>query len=193
MTGRLRIQRLTLIVLLAIALVAIAGATSQATMAKGAPAQFASGGLADTLFDGNPWPGIDQGDVTPAGNSGRFVVKDRTVTGALTAIIPGSPEGRFEFNFGTNVPLLTQSGQIHGILSIAGGEIEAKVSARSTLQGFTELGLPVIAISGKLTFTSGATGTGEIGGVIIPVLDPSTLHIVGLAYGELGIVGQWHQ
>jgi len=179
--------------LLAVALLAITGVTGQIAMAKGPPTQFASSGLTDTLLDGNPWPGIDQGNVIPAGESGRFVVKDRTVTGTLAALIPGSPDGRFAFSYGTNVPLLTQSGQIHGTLSIDGGEIEASVRARSELQGFTDQGLPVIAITGKLTFTSGATGTGEIGGVIVPVLDPSTLHIIGLAYGELGIVGQWRQ
>ncbi len=193
MTGSLRLHRLTLTVLLAVALATIAGATGHVAMAKGEPTQFVSQGLTDTLFDGNPWPGIDQGDVQPAGKSGRFVVKDRTVTGTLTAVLPGSPEGRFSFTYGTNVPLLTQSGQIHGTLSIAGGEIEARVRARSSLLGYTEQGLPVIAISGRLTFTSGATGTGEIEGAIIPVLDPVGLHIIGMAQGELGIVGQWRQ
>ena len=135
MTGSLRLHRLTLTVLLAAALVAIAGATGQIAMAKGEPTQFVSQGLTDILFDPATPPGIDQGDVKPAGKSGRFVVKDRTVTGALTAILPGSPEGRFTFVYGTNVPLLTQSGQIHGTLSIAGGEIEARVSGRSSLVG----------------------------------------------------------
>ena len=193
MTGSLRLHRLTLTMLFAAALMAIAGATGHVAMARSEATQFVSQGLTDTIFDGNPWPGIDQGDVHPAGKSGRFVVKDRTVTGTLEAVEPGSPEGRFSFTFGTNVPLLTQSGQIHGILSIAGGEIEARVSARSSLLGYSAQGLPVIAISGRLTFTSGATGTGEIEGVITPVLDPATLHIIGMAYGELGIVGQWRQ
>ena len=192
MTGSLKLHRLALTVLLAVALMVIAGATGGVAMAKGESAQFASYGLTDTLFDGNPWPGIDQGDVKPAGKSGRFIVKDRTVTGTLTALLPGSPEGRFSFTYGTNVPLLTQSGQIHGTLSINGGEIEAKVRATSELQGSTPEGLPIIGITGKLTFTSGARGAGDIQGVIIPVLDPVSLHIIGLAHGELGITGQWH-
>jgi len=192
MTRSLKPHRLALTAALAIVLVALAGATSRVAMAKDQSTPFASHGATDTLFDGNPWPGIDQGDVSPAGKSGRFVVKDRTVTGSLTALLPGSPEGRFAFVYGTNVPLLTQSGQIHGTLSIDGGRIEARVTATSLLQGSTPEGLPIIGITGKLTFTSGARGTGEIQGVIIPVLDPLTLHIVGLAYGELGIAGECH-
>ena len=192
MTRSLKPHRLALTAALVVTLVALAGATTQVAMAKGQSTPFASHGVTDTLFDGNPWPGIDQGDVSPAGKSGRFVVKDRTVTGSLTALLPGSPEGRFAFVFGTNVPLLTQSGQIHGTLSIDGGRIEARVIATSVLQGSTPEGLPIIGITGKLTFTSGARGTGDIQGVIIPVLDPDTLHILGLAYGELGIAGEWH-
>ena len=193
MTGSLKLHRLALTVLLAVALMVIAGATGQVAMAKSKATPFASQGLTDTLLDPATPPGIDQGNVIPAGKSGRFVVKDRTVTGTLAALLPGSPEGRFAFVYGTNVPLLTQSGQIHGTLSIDGGEIEAKVHAESVLQGLTPEGLPIIGISGKLTFTSGATGTGEIQGVITPVLDPVSLHIIGLAYGELGIAGQWCQ
>ena len=190
MTGLRRLSAAMFPALVVLALLAIAGAPSAVARAGGPHTQFASHGVTDTLFDANPWPGIDQGDVKPAGNSGRFVVSDRTVTGTLTALLPGSPEGRFAFTYATNVPLLTQSGQVHGTLSVDGG-IEAKVHASSSLLGATPEGLPVIRITGKLTFISGARGTGDIEGVIVPVLDPATLHIVGLASGEVSIAGRW--
>ncbi|MBM3957007.1 MAG: hypothetical protein FJ313_03015 [Gemmatimonadetes bacterium] len=192
MTGLRKLHAVALPALLVLALWAVEGTSGTIALARGIPVQFASHGVMDTLFDPTTPPGIDQGDVIPAGKSGRFVVKDRTVTGTLSALLPGSPEGRFSFTYGTNVPLLTQSGQIHGTLSIAGG-LEAKVRAESALLGYSPEGLPVIGITGRLTFTSGAQGTGDIQGVIVPVLDPATLHIIGLAYGEVGIAGRWQQ
>ena len=60
--------------------------------------------------------GINEGDVSPAGNSGRFIVKDREITGFLT---DGDIVGPFTLTYGANVPLETQSGQAHGTIDIS--------------------------------------------------------------------------
>src|SRR5438093_9142936 len=58
---------------------------------------------------------ISLGDgIRPAGNSGRFVVPSRRVFGFLG----GSVNAPFMIQFATNVPIVTQSGNVHGQLLI---------------------------------------------------------------------------
>lgn len=52
--------------------------------------------------------------IHPAGNSGRFVVPSRRVFGWLA----GSVNAPFMIDFATNVPIATQSGNIHGELVV---------------------------------------------------------------------------
>jgi hypothetical protein len=143
---------------------------------------------------------IDEGDVDAAGNSGRFVVKDRHVGGHLSGMIGGQllTNVPFEFTFGTNVPLMTQSGNLHGVLSFAG--FEARVAGKTQL-GLTPIAcdprttpgcvpvpggggfLPGLLLSGTLTFTHGTTGHGTIDGFLVPILDAEG-HIVA-AFGQV--------
>ena len=69
---------------------------------------------------------IDTGDVTLAGQSGRFIVRNRQITGVFT----GSISGPFAITFDTNVPLVTQAGRIHGRL--IAGVYEANVTLASS-------------------------------------------------------------
>ncbi|MGH8643296.1 MAG: hypothetical protein ACREX4_02110 [Gammaproteobacteria bacterium] len=165
--------------------------------ANGPPAAFAATG---------PILGIDEGDIAPAGSSGRFVVKDRTITGKLFGSIGGDAGIDFAFTFGTNVPLMTQSGQLHG--SLIAGLYEAKVHARSQIgvtpiecgfpDGVTCIAtpggnfVPGLLINGRLTLTAGTQGHGNVSSWVIPELD-SEGHIIGVFAGHVTLTGQWHQ
>src|SRR5262249_60571731 len=95
---------------------------------------------APVMVTGLIW-GIDQGDVKPAGKeslqkvqvapgvtiplvisaSGRYVVLERHVTGVVTSG-PGTG-APFTLTYHANVPLLTQSGQVHAFVVGSGFEI----------------------------------------------------------------------
>jgi hypothetical protein len=188
----------------------VAAATMAALAAFGSSEavaeEFAAGGQITTIDDGN---------VKAAGNSGRFVVKNRHVGGTLSGFIGDTPlvNVPFTFTFGTNVPIMTQSGNIHGALVIDDGAYEAKVAAQSKL-GVTPAPCPAawaamygcietspgrfffpgLLINGKLTITGGAAqghgtvdGYGSVDGWVIPVIDPATGHIVGVFAGALSL------
>ncbi|HEV8309929.1 MAG TPA: hypothetical protein VGW35_19875 [Methylomirabilota bacterium] len=149
----------------------------------------ASGSFLATECATVPWL-IDEGAVTPAGESGRFVVKNRTVSGTLDG-----PDitGPFLLDFGTNVPIATQSGQIHAKLTFANPQTQASGSGSSNFilgpavvpPGFPCDGQPkvvvVLGITGSLTFTGGGVqGNGDVEGTFTVAIDPATGHIVGL-------------
>lgn len=198
MTGLLRMRKVASALLLVGILMMLT--TVAATAAKGPRTPFAAEGA---------FLSINEGEVRPAGNSGRFVVKDRTISGILFG---PSLVGPFDFTYGTNVPIATQSGQIHGTLAV--GEYVAKVHASSSI-GLTPVPcdpassppgtcipdpaspyggwVPGLLIEGTLTFTDGTAGHGDLAGWVIPMIDPDTGHIIGIIAGGIGVSGQWHQ
>ena len=111
---------------------------------------------------------INDGDVDAAGSSGRFVVKNRTVTGMFYGSIGGTQGVSFVITYGSNVPIATQSGQIHARL-IAGSH-EAAVVLESSIgvtpvpcaipDGATCIATPTgnfipgLLLDGKATFIS---------------------------------------
>lgn len=161
-------------------------------------AQFVAGGQITTIDDGN---------VKAAGKSTRFVVKDRNVGGTLSGFIGDTLLGNapFTFTFGTNVPIMTQSGNIHGTLTL--GDYAANVAAKAQL-GVTPAPCPAewaatfgcietspglfffpgLLINGTLTFTDGAQGHGVVDAWVIPLIGPGG-HIVGVFAGALMIQG----
>lgn len=167
-----------------------------------APAMALAGPRSEFRTDAvmTPGPGsagwsITPGDVSAAGKSGRFVVQDRTLAG----VFAGAISGPFGFTFHTNVPLLTQSGQFQGTLTIAGVDgvtYVANVHGSSSLAGGPVLayypgaalpGLPpniVVAIqlqlTGGFTFTDGARGNGALEGKFTVAIDPVAGHILFL-------------
>ncbi|MCH7911186.1 MAG: nickel pincer cofactor biosynthesis protein LarB, partial [Candidatus Hydrogenedentes bacterium] len=163
----------------------IFGASGDTAFAKGKPTAFSADGLVT---------GLDGGDVQAAGQSGRFVVQNRIATGNLDAGATSDLHGAFSFTFGTNVPLLTQSGQVHGTVTFAGGDIVANVTAISSfagvpggtiVPGFGPVGIVPLNLNGRLTFTSGAQGNGSIDATIWAVIDPVGGHIVGVVPNAL--------
>ena len=160
------------------------------------PAHAVSEFLLSGLIDS-----IDEGNVDAAGGSGRFVVKDRHVGGHLGGAIGDQllTNVPFQFTFGTNVPLMTQSGNLHGRLEFAG--YEARVAAKSEL-GLTPIPcepgtpgcvavpggggfLPGLLITGTVTFTKGTTGHGTVDGFIVPIFDAGG-HIIA-AFGQVTV------
>jgi hypothetical protein len=168
-----------------LALVLVPGLVS-----AGQPVPFSASGVY-TL--GAPAWSISEGDVKPAGKSGRFVVKNREVTGFLNA---GSGavdlSGPFSLDFGDNVPLATQSGQIHGTFTFGdptAPTATAAVHAGSQATGPLVLslladGTPVAAlalrVTGGFTFTAGSIqGNGSFTADVLVGLNADG-HIVGL-------------
>ena len=149
---------------------------------------------------------IDTGDVKPAGQSGRFIVRDRQITGTFTGSIGGTAGVPFVITFDTNVPLATQAGRIHGRL--IAGVYEANVTMASstgptpveceTPDGATCIltpggnFVPGLLLNGRMNFLSGAKGQGSVNGWLIPLLDDQG-HIVSIVASQLTISGQWMQ
>lgn len=160
---------------------------------------FAWAGPLEPLVAAGSINSITEGDVSAAGKSGRFVVKAREVGGWIS--INGSDPLPYTFTFGTNVPLTTQSGQIHGTLTA--GPYEVKVHATSQI-GLTPIPcavappgtpclsgfIPGLLLDGTFAFTSGALGQGMASAWLIPVLDAAG-HIEGVFGGQVTLVGQW--
>lgn len=176
------------------ALAALALASAPA-WAGGPPVPFSASG---------PITSIDTGDVQAAGDSGRFIVRDRHVGGTLFGSIGGAAGVPFTLTYDSNVLLATQAGQVHGRLVSA--TYVANVVLTSSVgvtpvpcavpDGATCIATPAgnfvpgLLLNGSMTFLSGAQGTGSVSGWLIPVLDAQG-HIVSIAASLVSFNGQW--
>ena len=145
---------------------------------------------------------VDTGDVKPAGQSGRFIVRDRHITGTFT----GSISAPFVITFDTNVPIATQSGRIHGRLIASVYEANVTMASSTgatpveceTPDGATCIAtpggnfVPGLLLNGRMNFLNGAKGQGSVTGWLIPVIDDQG-HIVNILASQLAISGQWMQ
>lgn len=147
---------------------------------------------------------IDTGDVRSAGQSGRFIVRDRHITGTFTGSIGGTTGVPFVITYDANVPLTTQSGRIHA--RMIAGVYEANMTMASSTgptpveceisDGATCVAtpggnfVPGLLLNGRMNFQSGAKGQGNVVGWLIPILDEQG-HIVSIAASLLTITGQW--
>lgn len=95
---------------------------SALAFAAGPPVPFSASG---------PILTIDTGEVKPAGQSGRFIVRDRHVTGILAGSIGGATGVPFVMTYDFNVPIATQSGRVHARL--IAGVYEANVEMASSI------------------------------------------------------------
>ncbi len=170
------------------------------------------GGISGSALAGPPVPfsasgtilTIDVGDVRPAGQSGRFMVRDRQITGTLTGSIGGTSGVPFVITYDSNVPIATQSGRIHARL--IAGIYEANMTMASnagptpveceTPDGATCIAtgagnfVPGLLLNGRMNFLSGAKGQGTVNGWLIPILDEQG-HIVSIAASLLSLSGRW--
>ena len=194
-TSRLLRASLYMVSFLACASIAMLGLISDPVVAEAQVPFIAT----STHTQNTPWS-IDEGDVKPAGNSGRFIVRDRHVTGTFT----GDISGDFTITYDTNVPLATQSGPIHA--RMVSGAYEANMTMVSSVgptpvpceapDGKTCIETPVgnfvpgLLLNGRMNFQSGAKGKGNVNGWLIALLDQEG-HITHIVAGQLTIVGQW--
>jgi hypothetical protein len=175
-----------------VTMLVLAFSMPSAALAK-APAAINAGGVITS---------IDDGTVFPAGNSGRYVVAARTITGTLA----GDISGDFTLNYKANVELATQAGNLHGTL-VAGSqvlEVNGNIQPLQAYAGnlYTFLGvftvpgfgpLPFyyvpgvgatplfdLEISGHWTATSGAKGNGNFTAsvIFIPTADGHVAFVV---------------
>lgn len=145
---------------------------------------------------------IDDGDVKPAGVSGRFIVRERHITGTFA----GAINADFTITYDANVPLATQSGPVHARMSV--DSYVANMTIVSSLgptpvpcgipDGVTCIETPIgnfvpgLLLNGSMNFLSCAQGTGTVSGWLIPILDAQG-HIDSIAASLLTIAGQWSQ
>ena len=145
---------------------------------------------------------IDEGNVEPAGVSGRFIVRERHITGTFA----GAINAEFTITYDANVPLATQSGPIYA--RMIADAYKANMTIVSSLgptpvpcgtpDGVTCIEtpggpfVPGLLLNGRMNFLSGAEGTGTVSGWLIPILDAQG-HIVSIAASLLTIAGQWSQ
>jgi hypothetical protein len=140
------------------------------------PAGFMAIGSLDT---------IDEGDPFAAGQSGRWVVPERTITGAISGAITGD----FILTYRANVTA-EQAGNFHGEMVVNDGEYVIKVNGNSSF-GITPAGFPGLILSGHWTLIEGARGTGNFGAWLIPIMDEQKEHIIGIYASAIEMTGQW--
>ena len=136
---------------------------------------------------------ITPGTVTPAGDSGRFVVVERDIVGSLS----GSIKGDFKFSYKANVELATQAGNLHGTMQVGGNTL----NVNGKIQPLVFAGLSndkpgnVVfksTIDGHWNFLVGANGEGKFSSDILLIVDPLTQHVIGFETGSsINLTGQW--
>ncbi len=134
---------------------------------------------------------IDEGAVSPAGGSGRWVVAERIVSGGLQ----GAINGPFSLTYQANVDA-AQAGTLAGRLT-AGGytmNLTGKSQGVEMVPVAPGIYLPKITVSGRWTLIDGAQGTGQFTAsfVFIPWIDEyGNVHIGTIIGGGVLLSGQW--
>ena len=158
-----------------------------AALAK-APTSFSASGTVT---------GINDGSVFPAGNSGRYVVASRTITGTLAGDITGD----FTLDYKANVELATQAGNLHGTLQ-AGAQVLEVNGTIEPLQfvgwlvppGVHPLypdGIPLyqLDINGHWTAVRGGKGNGDFKATVIFIPTPDG-HVYSIVASAFIMTGQ---
>ena len=179
---------------------------SAVALAVGLIAVPAFAGPLKSFSASGPIKTIDNGNVEPAGESGRFIVRERKITGSLTGDITTPPGKDFTITYDANVPLATQSGPVYARMSADGYVANMTIVSSlgptpvrcETPDGVTcietpgGLFVPGLLLNGRMDFLSGAQGTGNVSGWLIPELDADG-HIKRILASSLTIAGQWSQ
>ena len=146
---------------------------------------------------------VSPGEISPAGNSGRWIVDERQMFGALS----GHVNGDFTLTYAANVELKTQAGSFHGTLEV--DSLLFKVRGKSqlvgpcsyygivdTLYGPVPTNICTLETSGGWTLIQGAKGNGDYYGlatVLIASAGPLEGHILAIVPYASGftMTGQW--
>jgi len=156
---------------------------------------------------------ISEGTVIPAGNSGRWRVSEREISGVLSG---DDVDGVFNMTYKANIESVeTQAGNLHGILEV--GDYTFKVRGKiqplqmvnsyfdSTAEEWVPLPfgkeypeypgvywLPRIDVEGSWTH-EGTQGNGTFSAWAIFTADPDTGHVVYIPFSEFTMDGKWKQ
>jgi len=174
---------------LVIAVVASISIWTVVTAAK--PGPFSASGTVAT---------ISEGDVVAIGNSDRWIVANRELTGTLS----GSISGDFTMTYGANVELETQAGNLYGTLETGPyvidleGEIEPLIQVgwvywEVAPDQWDYMPKLKVKLSGQFTFDEGAKGYGDFIAdiVFVPTIDG---HVQDIFPNEslFTMSGKWH-
>jgi len=146
---------------------------------------------------------IDEGEVTPIGNTGYYRVNDRHVWGTLGGEdSEGSEsdiEGSFFMTYDAIVAIETQEGPFWGELELYDEVDDITYTARFHSQSEGELtsfepgvgGTMELEIEGRLRFIDNACGRADFDGSIEVALDAAG-HIAGILGSEFSVEGYWN-
>lgn len=189
-------KRFILSILLCVVLLLVPSSALAGEQGKGKPQPLSVSADAASLDIEVP------GNVIPAGNSGRWVILERTITADLV----GGINGTFTLVYHGNVESIeTQAGTMEGVITITdatipgvgqGIDISGVLRGRSEgiqFVGVTPEGWPLFNLSfgGTFTFQSGIQGTGDLAGSFTFVPTPEG-HVAFLVGGTITLEGQWH-
>ncbi len=117
-------------------------------------------GIEDTVVGENAFP---------AGESGRWRVIDREITGQLS----GDVSGDFVMNYRANVELATQAGNLHGNLVVddASFKVNGKIQPLEMVPTPLGIDLPKLTITGHWNLDGKGPGNGDFEAWVIFVPD----------------------
>lgn len=174
-------KRRMLFISLAIALILTALMPAAAMAAKPQPfyAAGAITGIEDTVIGDNAFP---------AGESGRWRVVDREITGQLS----GDVSGDFVMNYRANVELATQAGNLHGdlVAGSAGFKVNGKIQPLEMVPTPLGIDLPKLTITGHWNLDGKGPGNGDFEAWVIFIPDEYG-HVVMIIASSFIMEGKW--
>ena len=132
---------------------------------------------------------ISPGTVFPAGESGRWRVVERELSGTF---LSGDINGNFTMAYKANVELSTQAGNLHGTLE-AGPcilKLNGKIQPLEIVPTPLGIDLPKLTINGHWTFTDGARGQGDFEAWAIFIPTPEG-HVGTIVASAFNLTGKW--
>ena len=144
------------------------------------PASFGAGGIITY---------ISPGTVIPAGESGRWVVVERELSGTF---LSGDISGNFIMAYKANVELSTQAGNLHGTIEIGPYvlKVNGKIQPLEMVPTSFGLDLPKLTINGHWTFTDGTQGQGDFDAWVIFIPTPEG-HVDSIVGSTINLTGKW--
>lgn len=132
--------------------------------------------------------GISPGDVVAAGESGRWRVIERELTGELS----GDVSGDFTMIYKANVELATQAGNFHGTMTVGSSEfkVNGQIQPLEMVPVSADVYLPKLTINGHWTAGEGVRGNGDFVGWLI-FIPNSEGHVDTILASSLTMTGQW--
>lgn len=130
---------------------------------------------------------ISSGTVFPAGESGRWMVVERELSGTF---LSGDISGNFTMTYKANVELSTQAGNLHGTLEAGPYVLKLNGKVQPLEIVSTPFGhLPKLTIDGYWTFIDGARGQGNFDAWVIFI--PIDGHVGPIVASAFNLTGKW--